>query len=162
MLLGNPYKFAIIIEKIEEWNLDETFRNGVLLVCVDGSLFPKEILTATLNSEINPLKESLGNIAVNEKIFTMEKEEAFEQIYNITFPEDVSLENDYRFDITPLLLCDNNCYIFAVSDGVSVRILAAKLEYRKEWSRHLIKNADISETFISIQEMEEIAKDLIC
>ena len=160
MIFGDPYKFAIISKKIKEWNMDENFCNGVLLFCVNGGMFPKEILTAPLNSEINPLKEKLQNISVNIEIFNMNKEEAFKQIYNVTFPEDNNIDNDYQFDITPLSFPEDNCYIFAVSDGVLVRILAAKLKYIVEESRHVLQNVDINETFISVEEMREIAKEL--
>lgn len=160
MLLGNPYKFAVFIKTIQEWNIDETFCNGILLFFVDGTIFPKEILTATLNSEINPLKENLENIVVHNKIFHMKKKKAFQQIYNVTFPEDFNSDNDYRFDITPLSFSDNNCYIFAVSDGFQVRILAAKLPYIKKLSKHRLKNAAIAEAFVSVQEINEIAKAL--
>lgn len=160
MILGNPYKFAIIIKTIREWNVDKTFYNGVLFFCVDGSMFPKEILTVPLTSEINPLKENLENISVDIALFNMEKEAAFKQIYNVTFPEDISMDNDYQFDITPLSFSEDNCYIFAVSDGTRVRILAAKLKYIKERSRHMLKNMNIKEAIISIQEINQIAKAL--
>ena len=77
------------MKTIKEWKEDETFCNGVLLLCVDGSIFPKEILTATLNSEINPLKKSLEEITIHNELFNMEKGEAFKQIYDMTFPEDL-------------------------------------------------------------------------
>lgn len=160
MIIGDPYRFAIIMKTIKEWNIDETFCNGVLLFCVDGNIYPKEICNATLNSEINPLKERLENIGIDNKIFNMNKEEAFQQIYDRTFPEDWDLDNDYQFDITPLSFSDNDCYIFAVSNGIQVRILAAELEYIKESSRHMFENANIKEVFISAQEIREIAKAL--
>lgn len=160
MILGNPYKFAVIMQTIKEWNIDDTFCNGVLLFCVDGKIFPQEILTAPLTSEINPLKEKLQNIAVNAEIFNMDKRKAFEQMYNVTFPEDMTIDNDYKFDITPLSFPEDNCYIFAVSDSVQVRILAAKLKYIREESRHMLKNVDITEALISMKEMKEIAGKL--
>ncbi len=30
MILGNPYKFAVLSGAINEWNLDDVFSNGVL------------------------------------------------------------------------------------------------------------------------------------
>ena len=160
MLLGNPYKFAIFMQTVKEWNIDEAFFNGVLLFFINGNKYPKEILTATLNCEINILNEKFKNIAFNEEIFYKEKEKAFKQIYNITFPEDISLNNDYQFDITPLSFSDANCYIFAVSNNIQVRILAAKLEYVRENSRHILENAVIDETFISVHKMKEISNKL--
>lgn len=45
MLIGNPYQFSIFVDVIKEWNQDKTsYRNGVLLFCVDGQLFPKEVV----------------------------------------------------------------------------------------------------------------------
>lgn len=160
MILGDPYKFAIIIKTIKEWNLDEAFCNGILLFCIDGSIFPKEICTATLKSEIGPLRENLENIAVDTSLFYAEKGRAFKQIYNMIVPADFTLDNDYRFDISPLSFADENCYTFAVSNGTQVRILAAKLEYNKELSRHELKNTDIKEAFISLEELSKIAKAL--
>ena len=52
MILGNPYKFSVFISTIKEWNIDNEFCNGVLLFCIDGNIFPKKIVTATLKCEI--------------------------------------------------------------------------------------------------------------
>ena len=57
--------------------------------------------------------------------------------------EDFNIDNGYQFDITTLSFSDNNCYIFAVSNGAQVRILASKLKYAVETSKHLLENADI-------------------
>lgn len=48
MILGDPYKFAILSGMIDEWNIDHVFCNGILLFCVDGDIYPREIVTATL------------------------------------------------------------------------------------------------------------------
>ena len=50
--------------------------------------------------------------------------EAFIKIYNLRFPEDWDVDEDYRFDISPVAFSDNNCLIFAVSNGSMVRVLA--------------------------------------
>ena len=65
-----------------------------------------------------------------------------------------------RITVRFLSFSDKNYYIFAVSNGIQVRILAAKLKYNKKISRHILKKAAISEAFISVREMEEIAKAL--
>ena len=59
MILGNPYKFSVFISTIKEWNIDNEFCNGVLLFCIEGNIFPKKIVTATLKYEIQLLKEKL-------------------------------------------------------------------------------------------------------
>lgn len=160
MILGNPYKFSIFINTIKEWNVDETFCNGVLLFCIDGNLFPKEIVTASLTCEIPPLKEKLMHLTINEKLYNMSTDKAFIEIYNSTFPEDVNVVNNDCFDITPLSFSDCNCYVFAVSNGKKVRIMAAKLNYIVSDSRHELNKINISETYLSMTELDEIIKNL--
>ena len=163
MILGNPYKFSVFISTIKEWNIDNEFCNGVLLFCIDGNIFPKKIVTATLKCEIQLLKEKLRNLITNERLYNMQRDKAFAEIYNITFPEDISIDNDYRFDITPESFADENCYVFAVSNGKEVRIMATKLNYIVEESRHELSNVDISETFIEIEDLKQIISQLeIC
>ena len=62
MIIGDPYKFAILSGVINEWNIDDTFCNGVLLFCVNGDIYPKEVATATLRCEIEYLKQKLRNL----------------------------------------------------------------------------------------------------
>lgn len=160
MILGNPYKFSVFISTIKEWNKDNEFCNGVLLFCIEGNIFPKKIVTATLKYEIQLLKEKLRNLITNERLYNMQRDKAFAEIYNITFPEDISIDNDYRFDITPESFADENCYVFAVSNGKKVRIMATKLNYIVEESRHELSNVDISETFIEIEDLNQIISQL--
>lgn len=78
MRTGSPYKFAVFADVVEEWNDNSgVFKNGVLLFCVDGHLFPQEVVTATLSSEMQPFRESLMNIKVNKNLFNMPKERAY-------------------------------------------------------------------------------------
>lgn len=160
MILGNPYKFSVFISTIKEWNIDNEFCNGVLLFCIEGNIFPKKIVTATLKYEIQLLKEKLRNLITNERLYNIQRDKAFAEIYNITFPEDISIDNDYRFDITPESFADENCYVFAVSNGKKVRIMATKLNYIVEESRHELSNVDISETFIEIEDLNQIISQL--
>ena len=160
MILGNPYCFSVFVNTIKEWNIGSEFCNGVLLFCVDGEFFPKRIVTATLKCEIQPLKEKLMNLINDEMLYNMQKDRAFAKIYNITFPEDTDIDNDYRFDISPASFIDENCFIFAIRNGENVRIMAAKLNYNKKESRHEISNVDISETFITIKEINKIIAKL--
>lgn len=160
MILGDPYNFAIFTQTIKQWNADTSFCNGILLFSINGKSFPKEILTATLKSEIQPLKEKLGNLVINDELYNMGKEEAFSEIYNITFPSEWDTENDYRYDITPLSFSDNNCYVFAVSNGKNIRIMASGMKYIAEESRHDLNNIEVSETFVSVQELQTIADQL--
>ena len=83
------------MQKIEEWNYygDNTFLNGVLLFFIDGAIFPTEIRTATLTSELAPLKNVLENLIIDKRLFNMEKENAYIELYNLTFPENVQISD---------------------------------------------------------------------
>ena len=132
MIIGDPYKFAILSEVINEWNIDDTFCNGVLLFCVNGDIYPKEVVTATLRCEIEYLKQKLRNITTDKRLYILPPQQAFAEIYGITFPEDMDSDNEDCFDITPASLSDHNCFVFAVCNGVNVRVLASELAYEME------------------------------
>lgn len=155
MIIGDPYQFSIFVEVIDKWNSENTWINGVLLFSIDGELFPKQIVTATLNSEILPLKEILMKIKVNKELYDMEKEEAFIEMHNVTYPVS-DVDNDYRYHISPPTLSDYCCVAFAVSNGEKIRFMAAKLDYIMEESAYDLNNIDISEAFITNDELEEI------
>lgn len=35
MVLGNPAQFAVIFDVVNEWNIDSSFNNGILIFSVD-------------------------------------------------------------------------------------------------------------------------------
>ena len=156
MIIGDPYKFAILSGVINEWNIDDTFCNGVLLFCVNGDIYPKEVATATLRCEIEYLKQKLRNLTTDKRLYTLPPQQAFAEIYGITFPEDMDSDNGDCFDITPASLSDHNCFVFAVCDGVNIRILASELAYERENSRHRLENIIISDTFLTVSELRVI------
>ncbi len=160
MIIGDPYKFAILSGVINEWNMDDTFCNGVLLFCVNGDIYPKEVVTATLRCEIEYLKQKLKKLMTDKRLYAMPSQQAFAEIYGITFPEDIDSDNEDCFDITPASLSDHNCFVFAVCDGVNVRVLASELAYEMENGRHKLQDNVVSETFVSVSEMKEIISGL--
>lgn len=160
MFLGDPYRFAVLIEIIPVWNVDETFGNGVLLLVVDGQFFPREIVTAPLKGELYWLREKLQHLSVEEALYQLPKAQAFAAIYARTYPEDRAPDNDYRFDLTPDSLADQGCFVFAVASGDKVRILAAALAYDAGRSRYELEQALVSEAFLSAGEIAEIAAGL--
>jgi hypothetical protein len=151
MHLGDPYKFSVVFEPIYEWS-DNTYTNGVLLLIIDGKLFPKEeVSTAELNVDINFLQRSLTNITINDGIYTMKKEKAFIEIYN-SAPTIV----DNNFQIAPCTLSDRDYCIFAMGNGKQIRIIGTKLVYNWEESTHCLNDLDISEAFITYNELNQI------
>lgn len=160
MIIGDPYQFAVFYEIVKEWNVDDCFNNGILYLYVDGISFPQKTITATLKIEIPELRDNLSNLVVDSELYNMEKEHAFITMYNLLNPQNDDEDNDYRFEISTVSLSDNNCFIFAVSDGRNVRIMADKLEYIKEESRHNLKKLNIKEIYISQENIDEIISKL--
>ena len=163
MIMGDPYKFSIFTKKIEEWN-DDGYQNGVFLLCIDGIIFPKEVYTSTLGIDIYEIKDELSSIAVNEELFNLPKEKAFEKMYFCTFPkwedEDKGVRQDFRYFIYPPGLHDYSSLVFAVSNGDEVRIMAAQPYYDETESVHDLANADIMEAIISHEELNNILAEL--
>lgn len=160
MLIGDPFKFAILFEKVDVWNTDTDFSNGFLIFSVNGNMFPKVIINTTLNSELRLFCESSSDLIIDERLFSLTKEEMFAEIYQRTFPSDFEIDIDYRFDLSPASLSDNDCFIFAVSDGGNVRIIAAELKYNIEESRHELLDIDVSEAVIPVDEFKDMVLEL--
>lgn len=161
MVLGNPYNFAIIISTISPWNIDDSFCNGILFFCIDGEIFPKEIISATLKSEIPQLKQSFMNLAVDEALYSADLHTAFSTFYNTTFPQNLDVDNDYRFDVSPFSFSDQGYHVFAVSNGDQVRILAAKLDRVERRLQYDFDDIKITETHISTEELVKIVARII-
>lgn len=160
MNIGDPYLFSIIISKVEEWNIDDAFDNGVLFFCINGELFPKKIINATLKYEIPMLKEKLLNVAIDKRLFNLPSDKVLVELYDFTFSEEDDRDDDYRFNVTPDCFADLDYYMFAVSDGNRVRILATKLCYERKNARHILQNLDIHETYVSLDEMRILLSKL--
>ncbi len=161
MILGNPYEFAVIYEKVNDWNIDDAFDNGVLLICLNGFLFPScEIINTTLKHAKLELKRNLQCVPQSNILFeTEEAEDLFKKMYEMRFPDNDNAEEIFDYQIAPTALTDKDYYIFAVTNGVMVRLLAAKLNYCPDLSRHLLdERINIVETYQSIDEIEEIAR----
>jgi len=159
MVIGNPYAFAILCDEVKAWNIDGTFCNGLFLYFLNGVAFPPQVTTATLRCEIPGLPEKFKAPSVNHEIFHMSKEAAFTAIYNITF-SDSTVDSDNHFDITPVSFSDQDCFVFAVSDGFRVRVLASTLTYLREESRHCLEGIKIEEVFVSVEDFRQMGKRL--
>ena len=161
VIIGNPYRASFFVKVIDEWNDDiPSFRNGVFLLCIDGELFPKSINTSTLNVDIPDVMDRLCGIPLNEKIFNMGKEDAYIEMYNMTFPKEGGCDYGCRFYISPPGLYDYNCYAFAVRSKSQVRFMAARLKYVVDESASDLSNAVISDAIITHDELNEIIFEL--
>ena len=121
MIFGNPYQFAILVEPIPEWS-DQTFINGLTFYIVDGLMLPFHengyVCNTTINSDLFEFKNHLTawkNNPQNYEIFTMPKEEAFEQLLLKIWPNEVEENIDipenftesYEYYLTPTMMQDS-------------------------------------------------------
>ncbi len=160
MIIGKPYSFALFIDVVKDWNLDNSFNNGILFININQTIFPNKLIDATLNTELCELIDNFEHIKENNDLFMMEKNKAFECIYKLTFPDNYDIDNDYSYNVTPFALWDNDYFVFMVSSGKKIRILSSELTYSKEKSVHDLIGIEVIETFISVDELQDIVQEL--
>ena len=162
LIVGNPYSFSVFFEVINNWNTSNTnFNNGVLLLTIDGTVFPREILVSTLSRELWLLCYQLKNIVIQKELFSMEKNCAFMKIYDLVHPKSIDDEYEYSFSITPDSFSDNRYYVFAVGNGDQVRILACnQLKQSTVESGAIENDLIVKDTIISLKEIELLKENI--
>ena len=155
MVVGDPFRFAVIYETVECWNYDETFHNWLLFFSINSKLYPYSVddFSSTLASEIPILADSLKNIVVDKEIYSLKTVDAYTKLYNMALPDDYDIPNDYRYVISPPTIAHFDYYIFAVSNGKKVRVLASKLKYDIINSIYKLNNIKIREVYVPCTDM---------
>ena len=64
MIIGDPYKFAVLFDRIADWNDSLTDNNGLFALCIDGKLFPNKVINAIISVSVVDIKESLSLIHI--------------------------------------------------------------------------------------------------
>lgn len=160
MIIGSdPFRFSVMIEPVNAWS-DSTYCNGVMLISVDGYMFPhKELLNITLDCLSWGFLDKLKNIPKNDELFAVKsKRAAFREIYSRAYPDDPDVDRTRSFVISPEELLDKRYLIFAVSSGENVRILAARPAYDTENSRYLTENVTVRETYVTKAYFDEMIR----
>lgn len=174
MIFGDPYKFAILVEKVPAWNVHGGYIQGLFHFIIDGKLFPDNITTATLDSVVAVYfneENALFNPPEDKLIFSMPKEEAFPKMVNAMRPDflnpDVDIPDDfeenYRYKASTYNIDDEGFYVCAVAYGNKVRILGTKTHYLtgniedgREWMN--CETLDIYEACLAKKEVLKIVK----
>lgn len=160
MIVGDPYKFAIITEFIPNWNTNNSWRNGIILFSINGKLLCNEIRTSTLNVDlyefINNIKRIETHFPINTLIYEMDKYSAFVEMYNISFPSDINIPNNYIYRISISELEDDDYYIFAVANKNKIRLLGGELKSPS------MKCDNIVEVILSKNYLSHFLEKLIC
>ncbi len=166
MLIGDPFKFAVLISAVNEWSDCGDISGGVMIIIVDGFMFPaNEVLNICLDCEIPEFIDNLKKIPINKEVFNLKnKESAFVGIYNRAYHsllyEEDCFDNDWHYKIAPMEFLDKGLIVFAVSDGENVRILASQLKYIKKKSCHKLENIAVKEAFATCADIDIIITKL--
>ena len=170
MLIGDPYKFAVLFDRVKKWNPSLTDNNGFFALCIDGKLFPDEIENAVIPVGVRDVKVALSGIPVDEKIFDMDSKDAILILYDLVYPEfddeksdEENRDNDFRYLLSTNELVDDNYLVFAVGKERKIRILGTKAEYDFEEKRDVLCNSKVTEIILEkdyvnnvIAQLEEI------
>ncbi|WP_081089620.1 immunity 42 family protein [Achromobacter xylosoxidans] len=171
MIFGNPYEFAVLIEYVPEWST-ETFRHGLFHFMLDGKMFPEELVTSTLGVDLRDFLEdsALVSLPENCEIFNMSKEDAFNLMLGLAYPDyrdDIDDPNDfdnfYLYQASTTNIQDSGSYVFCVRCDDIVRIVGAKKQRllpgpddRNFWE--MIPNPEVVEVFMSVDAVKEIVR----
>ena len=148
MILGNPYKFAFLIERIPEWEVD-FWKNGIMFVIINDDIYPKKVRTTTFNSELPDILNA--NSAFMNPIVDIDLYNNDSEILDYISNEEN--ENYYRYFIPFHEIEDSGYRFYIVSNNCNIKILIGKLEDEKI--------VLIDKTELSIQEYDEIKLQLI-
>ncbi len=124
MLIGNPDKFAFLLERVPEW-CSGPFVNGLLYVFMAGEQYPKEVRTTTLSDDLSFLMDSpFLHPKVDETLCALDKKELFARLCEHTFSGG-GFEDGAFF--LPLAELENAGYVFfIVASEREVVILAGQ------------------------------------
>lgn len=132
MIFGDPYRFAIWVERIPQWS--DSYNNGFFYFFVNGNMYPEDIRTSTLDVDfydITDKKNALIAQPSNDEIFNAPTNEAFGTLFKLTYPES-TLDDEYPeqvldFCASSTIINESGACFFAVSNESSVRIIGGKI-----------------------------------
>ena len=130
MVIGDSCKFGFIIERIREWEASGTYQSGIVFLFLDNTIYPDTVRNTTLNVDLYHLTRDdspFMNPVIDPDLYELEKEQLFKTLYETAYPEDIEVDNDYKY-VWPLQeIGDAGFEIFSVSNGKKIKIFGAKL-----------------------------------
>ena len=128
MVIGDPYKFGIIIERMEKLESD-SFKNGIMFLLINGEVYPKDVRTTTFNCELAELLDensAMRSPVKDKELYVLKSTELFEKLADFTYGKD----RDALYDTAYLLpfheINDTGYSIFIISDGENIRLMVGR------------------------------------
>ncbi len=161
MIIGDPYKFAVMFDKVNDWILSDSYDNGHFALCLDGKMIPDHLINAVISTSLYNVLSVLKNIPDNKELFFQGKEQLFSSIYDMAYPSDFEYENDYRYVLSPTVITDESCFVFVVRNNDMIRIIgSSEREYDSYESHHILDNAVITEVTLNKHEIDNIINQI--
>lgn len=133
MIFGNPYRFAIWADYVPHWG--ESYKNGLFYLIINGNLYPKDIRTSTLSSDLYEITDdncALVSHPKNYDIFSLPTKSAFKRLSDLAYPkstkEDEYPEQIFDYCITAPNVNNSGGCFFAVANDKSLRIIGGVTE----------------------------------
>ena len=156
MIIGSEYKLWFIIDRVPEWE-DEAYKNGIMFVSLGTHIYPDTLRTTTLNMDLCYAVEDDSPFmkpVIDPVLYELEKDQLFKTIYEITYPEDIEKDNDYKYEWPFQEIMDAGFVIFSVSDGNKIKILAGKAPFDETYPVDLIE-LDMEDYLSITKELKE-------
>lgn len=130
MVIGDPYKFSILFDRVKSWNASLNDNNGFFGLSIYGKMFPDTVINAIIPVSLFELKNSLSNIPVNEEIYNLSSNDAFKALYNLVYPQNYDY-NDYRYELATADLThifDESALLEVILDKSEVNKIIREIE----------------------------------
>ena len=154
MVIGDPYKFGFLIERVSDWEYPPLI-NGLLFFYLNKKAYPKELCTAALSEELPELlsdRSPLMKPKRNKRLFKLDSKDRFERIAALTYPEDIDKKSDLSYLVPFHAVNDSGLTVFTLTDEEQVIIMVG------QWSEGKLLQVD--ERVVDILEYESVIAQL--
>ncbi|GHT94856.1 hypothetical protein AGMMS49545_16810 [Betaproteobacteria bacterium] len=132
MIFGDPDKFAILFDIVEEWNDDlSLWKNGVFFIYVDGIIIPSTLNTFELRTTLAVFNTLEADMFYGNKIY-LPKNDLIEMIRGYSVGCDEPFDKNYFiellnkrviWEISGCELEDQKYFVFVIKDSISESIV---------------------------------------
>ena len=163
MVFGNPFMFAILVERVAEWNDSESEDNGHFAFCIRGEVFPKSIINTPYIIALKNALKALKNEPRKEVLMNDWIREAYETIYHRVYPdEEISKDWNSLYSLYDELsddLADESFYIFTVKRDNKTVFMAVEYTVDIETQTDILGDKVIT-TEVDADEIDMIVREM--
>ena len=131
MFIGDvnyPCDFGFFIERIPEWE-DGTLKNGFMFMMMNSELYPQNVRTTTLSTELYDLladNSAMKKPVIDKELYHRDSKTLFTAMAERTHGKDYDALYDLSFLIPFQEITDEGWNIFIISDGDNIKIMSGR------------------------------------